>query len=294
MQQQSQGIWLILFAAVLWGTTGTSQALMPADSSPLVVGALRLLVGGSALLGLSWLRGSLSLRDMPVLPIVAAGGCVALYQVCFFWAVARTGVAAGTIVGIGSAPIFAGLLDWLFRRQQPGQRWYLSTLMAISGCILLVVSTGDVQIDSLGICLALAAGCAYASYTLLAKTILPGRSSENVTALIFSVGALLLLPILIGADLRWLGEVRGWLLVLHLGLITTALSYWLFTRGLAAVPVATAVTLSLAEPMTAGLLGVLVVGERLSAPAWCGLLLILTALIVLVWPQRRVMGRSAV
>lgn len=286
MKQQSQGIWLILCAAVLWGTTGTSQALMPADSSPLVVGALRLLVGGSALLGLSWMRGSLSLRDMPLVPILAAGGCVALYQVCFFWAVARTGVAAGTIVGIGSAPIFAGLLDLLFRRHRPGRRWCLSTLMAIIGCSLLIVNAGDLRIDGLGIILALAAGCSYASYTLLAKTILPGRSSENVTALIFGVGALLLLPILIGADLRWLGEIRGWLLVLHLGLVTTALSYWLFTRGLATVPVANAVTLTLAEPMTAGLLGVLVVGERLSALAWGGLLLILAALIVLVLPQR--------
>ena len=102
----------------------------------------------------------------------------------------------------------------------------------------------------------------------------------------FCVGALFLLPLLFSADLSWLGATRGWLLVLHLGVTATALSYWLFTRGLESVPASTAVTLSLAEPLTAGLLGVVVVGERLSIPAWCGLLSILAALVILVVPAR--------
>lgn len=282
----NRGIWLILLAAVLWGTTGTSQALMPDAKSPLVVGALRLLVGGTSLVLLSFFRGSLRLRGMPLPLILLDGVCVALYQVFFFWAVLRTGVAAGTIVAIGSSPIFAGLLDWVFRGQRPGSRWYLSTVVAIFGCALLVPSSGNVKIDMVGIGLALAAGLAYATYTLIAKIILPGQSSENVTALVFSVGALLLLPLLFFADLSWLAQTRGWLPVVHLGVIATALSYWLFTRGLQVVPISTAVTLSLAEPMTAGLLGVVVVGERLSLPAWCGLLMILAALIILIVPLK--------
>src|SRR5680860_916793 len=35
-----RGMWLILFAAVLWGTTGTAQELGPAAASPLAVGSL--------------------------------------------------------------------------------------------------------------------------------------------------------------------------------------------------------------------------------------------------------------
>jgi len=65
-----------------------------------------------------------------------------------------------------------------------------------------------------------------------------------------------------------------------------ALSYWLFARGLLTVPVATAVTLSLAEPMTAALLGVVVVGEKLPGPAWGGLLLIICGLLILTLPTR--------
>jgi DME family drug/metabolite transporter len=288
----TQGSVLILLAAVLWGTTGTSQALMPTGSSPLVVGTLRIVVGGAALIVLCALRGRLTLRGMPLVQLILAGFFVALYQASFFWAVSLTGVAAGTIVGIGSSPLFAGLLDWWVQKRSPGPRWYLATLTAISGCALLILSSGGVNIDPLGIVLALVAGCAFATYTLLAQLMLPGRCRENVTALMFTVGALLLLPLLWTADLSWLASPKGFLPVLHLGLVATAFSYWLFTKGLAVVPAANAVTLSLAEPMTAGLLGVLVLGERLSPIAWGGLLLILAALVILVVPGRAVRGKE--
>ncbi|MGX2961147.1 EamA family transporter [Peribacillus sp. JNUCC 23] len=50
---------------------------------------------------------------------------------------------------------------------------------------------------------------------------------------------------------------------LHLGIITTGIAYFLFAKGLISIPSSTAVTLSLAEPLTAALLGVLV-NEQLS------------------------------
>ena len=37
---------LILLAAILWGTTGTTQALAPDTAHPIAIGATRLAVGG--------------------------------------------------------------------------------------------------------------------------------------------------------------------------------------------------------------------------------------------------------
>lgn len=283
----SSGVWLILAAAVLWGTTGTAQALAPAESTPPVIGALRLALGGFALALSAWLRGGLRLRSWPPLLTLTAGACVALYQVTFFSAVQKTGVAAGTIVGIGSAPVFAGLLEYLVRQRRPARRWYLSTAVAVFGCLLLVLPAGEVRIDLVGVALALAAGLSYAAYALAIKLLLPGRSPEDVTAVIFCLGALFLSPLLVTADLAWLGQVNGWLMLLHLGLVATALSYWLFAAGLKTVAAATAVTLSLAEPLTATVLGLVVVGERLDAVAALGLVLILSALLLLIVPGRR-------
>ncbi len=282
----NRGIWLILIAAILWGTTGTAQALAPAGSSPLAIGALRLALGGSALALSAWLRGGLRQRSWPPLLTVAAGAFVALYQVTFFSAVLKTGVAVGTIVGIGSAPVFAGILEYLVRQRRPGRRWYFSTAVAVFGCLLLVLQAGDIRVDVVGIVLALTAGFSYAAYALAIKLLLPGRSPEDVTAVIFCLGAIFLSPLLLMADLSWLGQINGWLMMLHLGIVATALSYWFFASGLKTVAASTAVTLSLAEPLTAAILGIVVVGERINVVSSLGLVLILSALLLLIVPGR--------
>lgn len=289
------GVWLILLAAMLWGTTGTSQALAPTGASPVVIGALRLAVGGAALLVLARARGGLrSSGRWPLLPTFWAAACIATYQLCFFAAVSRTGVAVGTMVGIGSSPVLAGILVYLVRGERPGRRWFGATLLAIAGCTLLLATGQGMTVSPLGVLLALGAGASYAVYTLAIKTLLAGRSPEAVVAVVFSLGALLLAPFLVGADLSWLAGPRGALVVLHLGLIATALSYRLFARGLETVPVATAVTLSLAEPLTAALLGVLVVGERLTLQAVAGICLLFGGLALLaVGPRRRALDAEA-
>jgi len=100
-------------------------------------------------------------------------------------------------------------------------------------------------------------------------------------AVVFCLGALLLAPVLFLADLSWLAQPRGLAVALHLGLVATAAAYTLFARGLSAVPVASAVTLSLAEPLTAGALGVVLLGEQLAPSALLGMGLIFGGLILL-------------
>jgi DME family drug/metabolite transporter len=100
-------------------------------------------------------------------------------------------------------------------------------------------------------------------------------------AVTFSLGALLVLPLLIQADLGWLARPNGWLVITHLGVVTAALAYILFAYGLRLVPVATAATLTLAEPLTAGLLGFFFLREPLTLPALLGILLIFAGLVVL-------------
>ena len=75
----------------------------------------------------------------------------------------------------------------------------------------------------------------------------------------------------------------GAAVALHLGLVTTTLAYILFGYGLSRTPVSAAATLTLAEPATAALLGVLVLGERPGPAALAGLALVLAGLVVLTW-----------
>ena len=281
-QSRRSGQWLVLAAAVLWGTTGTAQAFAPSGASPLVVGAVRLAVGGVALLAVAAARGVLRGGGRwPAVATAVAAGSMAGYQLCFFAAVARTGVAVGTVIAIGSAPVLAGALGFLVRGERPGRRWMVATALAVLGCILLFTASGSVSVDAIGGLLALGAGVAYATYAVSSKGLLEERPPDAVMAVVFCLGAALLSPLLFTSDLTWLAQPRGLAVALHLGLIATAASYVLFARGLKTVPVATAVTLSLAEPLTAGTLGVVLLRERLSTSATLGMVLLFSGLALL-------------
>ncbi len=280
--RQLRGAFLVLLAAILWGTTGTAQALAPAECSPQTIGALRLLIGGIGL-------GAVAFFSTGHLPLgldkgktLIAGLFVACYQLCFFWGVALSGVAVGTMVAIGSAPVFAGLLELVLLRRSPTAIWLTSTTLAIIGCVFLFGYTVQLDIKPVGLLFAAGAGFSYSFYSLLMKELLLGHGPVSVAAAVFCIGALALLPFLFNTDLSWVATGRGVLVVMHLGIFATALSYYLFCRGLASISVSTGVTLSLAEPFTAALLGVVLLGERLGSWGWVGLGLLISGLLLLV------------
>jgi len=296
-QHSALGTWYILAATLLWGTTGTAQAFSPLGYDPLVIGTLRLVIGGAALFGLALFRHELGhWRDWNWFLVLAAALFTASYQVCFFAAVAKTGVAVGTMVSIGSAPIIGGLLGKIYRGELLSRRWWFATALAVSGGGLLGLGSGTLTVNLFGIALALGAGASYATYTLLIKGLLEKHSPNAVMALVVCGGAILLAPLLLNRDLAWLAQPRAIAVVLHLGLATMALSYWFFSRGLQMVQVSTAVTLSLAEPMVAATLGIAVLGEQLTVPAFGGISFIFAGLLVLIvnpsLPGRRKTARA--
>lgn len=267
---------------MFWGTTGTAQTFAPDGATPILIGTLRLALGGVLLLAWALGRGELRFSKgatrWPVTLTLAAAASMAAYQLGFFAGVARAGVALGTVVGIGSSPILAGLIGFLVRGERPSRTWGLATALAILGCILLLGSGRSMRVDVVGVLLAVGAGAAYAVFTVVSKGLLERHPPEAVMAVSFCGGALLLIPLLVGADLRWLAQPAGLGVVLHLGAVTVALAYSLFAHGLQRVPVATAATLTLAEPLTAGMLGVFLLGERLAPQAWIGVGLIFVGL----------------
>ncbi|HEX2085789.1 MAG TPA: EamA family transporter [Solirubrobacteraceae bacterium] len=292
---------LVLLAAVLFGTTGTAQALGPAGS-PIEVGAARVAVG-AALLALAAYaverrrRASVARADVaraadtpawPLAAVLASGAGIAAYQLAFFAAVAETGVAVGTVVAIGSAPALAGALARLVDGSPLTRRWAASTALATAGVLLLVLAGSEAKVTLPGIGLALVAGAAYAVYTVGAKRTLDrGHAPEAVMARAFGLGALLLAPVLVAAGGGPLASGDGLLLALYLGAIPTALAYVLFARGLRRIAAGDAATLTLAEPLTASVLGAVVLAERPGALAVAGGALVLAGLAALALPARR-------
>lgn len=221
--------------------------------------------------------------------VLMAVVAMAAFQPLFFGGVARTGVAVGTVVGIGSSPVFAGLLGMAVRGERPGRRWLLATGLALGGTVLLVGTGGD-DVDPLGITLALGAGLSYAVYVLGSKLAMDGGwTPDALTVRVFGLAGLILVPVALVADIGALMTPGGLLMIAHLGVVTVAVAYVLFGRGLSGVGVGAAGTLTLAEPATAAVLGVVVVGERLGLTTVAGIALIAGGLAVLV--ARRGAGR---
>lgn len=275
----------VLVAAVCFGTTGTAQALGPAGTTPLTVGAARIAIGGALLL----LVARWTAADAPDAPrwswrlVAVVGVAVAAYQVTFFAAVARTGVGVGTVVALGSAPAVAGCMERLSGGEPLGVRWAQATAVAVLGVALLVgAGGGDASIDPVGVLLALVAGAGYATYTVAAKRLMAvGHAPERVMAVGFGTAAVLLAPLLLLGSSGWLLTADGLLLAVYLGVVPTALAYVLFGRGLRVLSSGEVATLTLAEPLTAAALGMVVLGERPGAVAAVGAALVLAGLVLL-------------
>ncbi|MCS0669995.1 EamA family transporter [Cytobacillus firmus] len=272
----------ILLAGVLWGTTGTTQAFAPENAHPIAIGAARLAAGGLFLLSMVLLTGKLDLKNWPIKNTLMASLCMALYQPLFFSAVTLTGVAIGTVTAIGSAPILSGLLEWLYLKKRPSAIWWCSTFLSILGCVLLFMNKDSVHMDPAGLLMALGAGLTFAGYTLVSRDLVENYSSLSVVAVVFILSAILLSPFLFIFDMSWLGSIRGLAVSLHLGILATGIAYFLFSKGLVHVSSSTAVTLALAEPLTAALLGVFLLGELLTAVSWLGIFLIMMGIGVLI------------
>lgn len=281
----------ILASAVLWGTTGTASALAPAGAPAAAIGCAGLALGGLLLFLTS--RGARSLpagctrgeRRLLVLGALA----VAAYPVTFYPAVARTGVAVATVIALGSAPVFAGLLSWATGQARPTSRWAAATAAAVLGCVLLVLGpelTGAAApLDLAGVALAACAGLSYAAYSLIGgRLIVRGHSSDAVMGVLFGAAGLLVVPLLLSVDPRWLGTARGAAVTTYLALFTVYLAYRLFGHGLRRTPASVATSLTLAEPAVAAVLGVAVLGERLPAASWCGLGVLAVGLVLLTVP----------
>lgn len=247
----------------------------------MVIGALRLWVGGLAML--AWCAFTRQMPRIAVWPkwltLISALG-ILIYQITFFAAVARTGVAVGTVVAIGTSPIAAGLLGALFLREKPQKIWYPATFVAIVGLALLSFSD-NIKADPLGLIMALIAGFSYGIYSVFSKSLANKYSPVQVMTVLFAIGALLITPVFFIYPTYWIASAPGVLVSLHLGIITTALAYTLYLSGLRLTPVSAGVTLGLFEPFAAACWGIFLLNEPVTLHQIIGIILLFSATALL-------------
>lgn len=222
--------------------------------------------------------------------IVVGAVAVLGYQLTFFDGVRLNGVAVGAAVTLGAAPVMTGVLEWAIGRTRPSRTWFIATACAVAGVILLsgLLEGAGQSVSARGLAGSLAAAVAYAIYTLATKQLLDeGCDPTTAVGSIFGTAAVVGAPFLLLVDLSWLASSSGVVMVGWLAVVTIVVAYVLFGVGLKSLSASTVSTLTLAEPLTACLLGVVVLDERLSSSGWMGLVILLASVALLTRPSQQ-------
>ncbi|NOJ12771.1 DMT family transporter [Vibrio splendidus] len=289
------GTLAILFASILWGTTGTAASFAP-DLSPLAIGAFSMGVGGLMQAGLAYRKILFAfdklLQNKKLLAVSALA--LAVYPLAFYSSMKLSGVAIGTVVSIATAPFFSALLECLIsKKNNINKRWLTSFAIGVVGIGLLVFSessstneSGD-DLKLFGIALGLLAGLCYAIYSWATKALIDkGIKSQAAMGSIFGLGAMLLLPTLWFTGDNLFSSQINVLVISYLTLIPQCLGYIAFSFGLRHVTASSANLLTLFEPVVAAVLAVCVVGELIPFIGWLGMFLIVLCLLIQSKPSK--------
>ena len=290
------GVLAVAAAASIWGTLGYFAKLLYAEGVSFeALVAFRAVVGWAAvLLFLSVTRGLGGLRvsrgDLVFLAPLGLVGIGAFYLLYFF-TVRESAVGTASIL-LYSSPAFVTLLAWAFLREPLGITRILALGLTFAGIVLVVgaYDPATLEVAPFVLVTGLLAGLTYGMYSIFGKPVAGRLAPSVILSYALGFGAVLL----VAFALPSLGTLAGlplwcYALLLMLAVVHTALAFALYTFGLRRLEAGRAAIVATVEPVVAGALGVLLLGEDLTALKVLGALLVLAgAALAQVGPGKAV------
>jgi len=284
----SRPVLLVMAAALLWGTTGTAAFWIGTEVSPIAIGAATMGIGGVVLALVGGSSSLAVLRDggTRVWAVLGILGVV-VYPLTFYWGMSQAGIALGNLIALGLGPLIVALLEWGVDSSAPSRRWWFASGIALAGIALMSAAKvdlggGRVSNVALGVALAVTAGAAYGLYTYaFGRLIERGHSPRAVIGAMFGGASPILLLVLAVTGAGLFASAAQVALVGYLVLGPMVLAYVAFSVALKTLRSSTVASVALLEPVIAGLLAIVLVGERLGPLAWVGALAVLGAMAML-------------
>ncbi|MEZ3182935.1 DMT family transporter [Streptomyces pimonensis] len=281
-----RGLLYLIVAGAAWGTAGAAASLVyrASDMGPVTLSFWRCAAGLVLLLAVRPLtRRARTAAPEPLgrraLRAGATGSGLAVFQTAYFAAVSATGLAVATVVTLGAGPVLIALGARPTLGERLGRGGMAAVVGALAGLVVLVLGGGGATVDPWGVLLALLSAAGYSAMTLLTRWW--GRDgavdSSGATVGAFAVTSLVLLPFAAVEGLVPHTDAPGALLCLlaYIASVPTALAYGLYFAGAAVVRSATVSVIMLLEPVSAAVLAVALLGERLTTAILAGTLLML-------------------
>ncbi|MGW2898799.1 DMT family transporter, partial [Streptomyces sp. NPDC001212] len=226
-----------------------------------------------------------------LLRAVATGVGLAVFQTAYFAAVAATGLAVATVVTLGAGPVLIALGARLTMGERLGRAGLTAVAGALAGLGVLVLGSGGAAVRPWGVLLALLSAAGYCVMTLLTRWWGRdgGADHSGSTLGAFAVTSLCLLPFALREGLvpHTDDPVRVLWLLVYIASVPTALAYALYFAGAAVVRSATVSVIMLLEPVSAAVLAIALLGERLTAATLAGTALMLGSVAGLALTEAR-------
>ena len=286
---------LIVCASISWGTVGiANQTLYTYGvTNALSLSFLRLVIATPLFFLACWVRLGRNLfrikpRDLGVMMLM--GSMIAFSQACYVAALASAGVGVSTLIAICAAPVIIAVFSALITRERLTPMTLIALFAALCGTILLVGTrshAGQGTVSLVGIALAFLSACGYAGFILCGRLLTNSYHPFQISAVAFGAGTLVLLICAASTRLVLVYPAWGWLILLYLGCVPTALGYGLFQVGIRSLSATVASIVTMCEPLTAAALAWILFREELGPFGLLGAGFLLGAMgLILLVPEK--------
>ncbi len=286
---------LLLFLSALWGVSFVFIELALSAFDPFTIVFLRASIGGLILFGFMKVRGAVFPRGLKVwfdYGVMAALIVVIPYSL-ITWAQTHVTASMASILN-AMTPIFTVIVAHFTTKDErlTGLKVF-GTLAGFVGVALLVAPNleGGIRFEGVSQLAVIAATIAYAFANVWGKRLSVYKAEVNSTAILLISGVILFVPsilpgilpeILTGTDMSFdaVGIVPI-LAILGIGTLSTGLAYILYFKILAEEGATNIVLVTFLIPVSAVMLGVVYLGEKLYAHHFYAVLCIFIGLVAI-------------
>jgi len=279
---------LIILAGCFWGSMGIFvRKLTDIGFTSVQIVSIRVTLAALFFCVLLFIRDRsgfrIALRDLPLF-LGLGFGSILFFTVCYFTAITMMPLSTAAIL-LYTSPIWIMLMSVLFFHEKLSGRKLLALALAFAGCVLVSGISGE-GVTLTGLLIGLGSGIGYGLYSILGTVALRKYSPYTVTTYTFLFAAAgswiicepgdMISKFTAAPDLAWL-----LFFCCLTALVTAVIPFLSYTLGLRTVEASKAGIIATIEPMVATLVGILVFSEPLTFLSGLGILLILSAVVIL-------------
>jgi DME family drug/metabolite transporter len=269
-------------AASIWGSLGFFAKILYTEGVSFeVLVAVRASVGWAAMLLfvlLTWGVRSRRVTGRDFLFLVPLGlvGIGAFYLLYFF--TVRESTVGTAAILLYSSPAFVALLAWTFLKETLGPLRLLALALTFGGIFLVVggYEPGALEVSLPVLATGLLSGLTYGLYSIFGKPLAGHLEPAIILSYALGFGSVLLVLAALPTFHTLVGlSSSSYALLVMLAVVHTALAFGLYTVGLKRLDAGQAAIVATVEPVVAGAIGVVLLGEELTALKVIGALLVL-------------------